>query len=97
MEPSLNGDNHEYYYINNDQLQDMSDTNNYSYKNGGKNYNYNNQEQSPNKKKYVKNPYENSRKFANYYIANNELSNNNYNNFVNYENEEEFQDEEHMP
>ncbi|XP_055807036.1 uncharacterized protein LOC129875835 [Solanum dulcamara] len=66
IEPSLNGDNHEYYYINNHQ------------------------EQSPN-------TYENSREFANFYVANNELSNNNYNNFVNYENEEEFQDEEHMP
>uniref|UniRef100_M1C360 ROX1 n=1 Tax=Solanum tuberosum TaxID=4113 RepID=M1C360_SOLTU len=60
-----------------------------SYKNGGNNLYYNNQEQSPNTMKYVKNPYEKSREFANSYIGNNELSNNN---FVNYEN-----DEEHMP
>ncbi|MCD7464472.1 hypothetical protein HAX54_052821 [Datura stramonium] len=121
IEPSLNGDSHDYYYNNNDQLQDMSheprlmdkggyttistststasnptNTNNYPYKNiGGKNYHYNNQEQSSNK--YVKNPYENSGGFGNSYIANNEQSNNN-NNFVNYyENKEEIQDEEHMP
>ncbi|KAK4364147.1 hypothetical protein RND71_015505 [Anisodus tanguticus] len=78
-------------------------TNNYPYKSGGKSYYYNNQEQSSNKysydantEKYVRDPYENSREFANSYNANNELSN--YNNkFVNYENEEEFQDEEHLP
>ncbi|XP_049345609.1 uncharacterized protein LOC125810127 [Solanum verrucosum] len=99
-ESYLNGDGREYYYIKKDQLQDMNEprlmdkgyATATSYKNGGNNFYYNNQEQSPNTKKYVKNPYEKSREFANSYIGNNELSNNNNNNFVNYEN-----DEEHMP
>ncbi|KAK6777285.1 hypothetical protein RDI58_024002 [Solanum bulbocastanum] len=104
-ESSLNGDGHEYSYINNDQQQDMNEprlmdkgyATTSSYKNGGNDFYYNNQEKSPNTKKYVKNPYEKSREFANSYIGDNELSNYNNNNFVNYENEEEFQDKEHMP
>ncbi|XP_019239169.1 PREDICTED: putative uncharacterized protein DDB_G0282499 [Nicotiana attenuata] len=49
-----------------------------------------------NTEKYVRDPHENSREFANSY-ADNELSNYNNVNFVKYENEEEFQPEGDMP
>ncbi|XP_016481910.1 uncharacterized protein LOC107802847 [Nicotiana tabacum] len=69
------------------QQQRMSDT---RFLENGK-YSY-----EVNTEKYVRDPYENSREFANSY-ADNELSNYNNVNFVKYENEEEFQPEGDMP
>ncbi|XP_059291018.1 uncharacterized protein LOC132044533 [Lycium ferocissimum] len=77
-----------YYYNNQEQINYST---NYNHYNGGNGYRVQHQSMS-----YTWDPYENSREFANSY-ANNELSNYN-NNFVNYENEDDqFQDEEHMP
>ncbi|XP_060179220.1 uncharacterized protein LOC132609323 [Lycium barbarum] len=83
---TTNPTNTKSYPYNNNQQQI-----NYYHYNGGNGNRVQHQSMS-----YTRDPYENSREFANFY-ANNELSNYN-NNFVNYENEEDqFQDEEHKP